>query len=88
MKILVTGSSGIVGSKIVEAVSKHRTCVGVDLVPGEFTTHLASITDKEVINKIVSGMDAVIRFRRLRSQTSVREGAWVKQLSFTRRPHR
>ncbi len=60
MKILVTGSSGIVGSKIAEAVSKHGTCVGVDLVPGKFTTHLASITDKEVINKIVSGMDAII----------------------------
>ena len=60
MKILVTGSSGIVGSKIAETISKHGTCVGVDLVPGKFTTHLANITDKGVINKIISGVDAII----------------------------
>jgi nucleoside-diphosphate-sugar epimerase len=51
MKVLVTGSSGAVGSKIAETVSKHGTCVGVDLVSGKFTTHLANITDKGVMKK-------------------------------------
>ena len=60
MKVLVTGSSGAFGSKIAATVSKHGTCVGVDLVPGKFTTHLASITDKGIINKIVSGVETII----------------------------
>ena len=60
MKILVTGSSGNVGSKIAEMVTQHGTCVGVDLVPGKFTTHLGSIADKTFIDRIVSGADAII----------------------------
>ena len=60
MKALVTGSSEAIGSKIAAIVSKHGTCVGVDLVPGKFTTHLASITDKGIINKIVSGVETII----------------------------
>jgi len=60
MNVLVTGSSGLIGSKIAETVSKHRTCLGVDLVPGKFTTHLASITDKRAMHRIVSGVDAII----------------------------
>lgn len=60
MKVLVTGSSGAIGSKIAATVSKHGICVGVDLVPGKFTTHLASITEKGIINKIVSGVEAII----------------------------
>jgi UDP-glucose 4-epimerase len=60
MRVLVTGSSGALGSRIAATVSKHGSCVGVDLVPGKFTTHLASITDRGVINKIVSGVHAII----------------------------
>lgn len=60
MKILITGSSGKIGSKIAEKVAQQGPCVGVDLVPGRFTTHLGSITDKRFMNEILSGVDAII----------------------------
>ena len=60
MKILITGSSGNIGSKIAETVSQHATCIGVDLVPGRFTTSLGSITNQRFMEEIVSGVDAII----------------------------
>jgi UDP-glucose 4-epimerase len=60
MKVLVTGSSGHVGSKIAERVTQHGSCVGVDLVPGRFTTHLGDITNKTFIREVISGVDAII----------------------------
>ena len=59
-KILITGSSGKVVSKIAETVSQHAQCIGVDLVPGRFTTHLGSITDRRFMDGMISGVDAVI----------------------------
>lgn len=60
MKVLVTGSSGHVGSKIAERVTEHGSCVGVDLVPGRFTTHLSNITNKAFMSEVISGVDAMI----------------------------
>jgi UDP-glucose 4-epimerase len=60
MKVLVTGSSGHVGSKIAERVTQHGSCVGVDLVPGRFTTHPGNITNKIFMSEVISGVDAII----------------------------
>jgi UDP-glucose 4-epimerase len=60
MRVLVTGSSGNVGSRIAETVAQRGTCIGVDLVPGKFTTHLGSIADKTFMDGIVPGVDAII----------------------------
>ena len=60
MNILVTGSSGNIGSRIAETVSNRGTCIGVDLIPGRFTTHLGSITDRKTMAEIVPGVDAII----------------------------
>jgi UDP-glucose 4-epimerase len=60
MKILITGSSGNIGSKIAETVTQHATCIGVDLIPGRFTTHIGSITDKQFMAGIIPGLDAII----------------------------
>jgi len=57
---MITGSSGNIGSKIAETVTQHAVCIGVDLAPGRFTTHLGSITNKRFMNEIVSGVDAII----------------------------
>jgi UDP-glucose 4-epimerase len=60
VRILVTGSSGNIGSKIAELVSRHGICLGVDLVPGTYTTHVGSITDRDFIARIIPGVDAII----------------------------
>jgi UDP-glucose 4-epimerase len=60
MRILVTGSSGNIGSKIAETVIQHGACIGVDLVPGRFTTALGSVTDKSFMAGIMTGVDAII----------------------------
>jgi nucleoside-diphosphate-sugar epimerase len=60
MKILVTGSSGRIGSKIAEVVTQRGTCIGVDLVPGRFTTHHGTITDPNFMDEIIQGVDAII----------------------------
>lgn len=60
MKVLITGSSGKIASKIAKTFSRHATCIGVDLVPGRFTTHLGSITDRQLMARILPGVDAVI----------------------------
>ena len=60
MRILVTGSSGNIGSKIANTVAQHANCIGIDLVPGRFTTALGSITDKSFMAEVVSGVDAII----------------------------
>jgi len=60
MQILITGSSGRIGTKIAEVVTQHTPCIGVDLVPGRFTTHLGSITDKRFMNGIIADLDGII----------------------------
>jgi UDP-glucose 4-epimerase len=60
MRILITGSSGNIGSKIAEIVTQRGICIGVDLVPGKFTTHLGSITDQKLMKEIIPGVDAII----------------------------
>lgn len=60
MNILVTGSSGRIGSKIAETVNKHGVCIGVDLVPGKFTTLLGNILNKKFMDEVMAKVDAVI----------------------------
>ncbi len=60
MKILITGSSGNIGSKIAEIVTQRGICIGVDLLPGKFTTHLGSITNQKFMNEIIPRVDAII----------------------------
>lgn len=60
MKYLVTGSSGKIGRKIAEIVNQRGTGIGIDLVPGIFTTHLGDINDRKLIDEIMPGVDAII----------------------------
>lgn len=60
MKIVITGSSGAIGSKIAEIVTQYGQCTGVDLVPGRFTTHIGSITDKNFMRGVIPGATAII----------------------------
>jgi nucleoside-diphosphate-sugar epimerase len=61
MTILVTGSSGHLGEALVRSLRDlaHQV-VGLDTVASTFTTHLGSITDRQVVRECVRGADTVI----------------------------
>ena len=61
MKIVVTGSSGHLGEAIIrELKSRNVDCAGVDINPSEFTAHVGSITDKELVSQLMKDTDFII----------------------------
>lgn len=60
MRILLTGSSGQLGSEIARQLSANHEIVGLDRLPGEWTSQIGSITDRERIFALMQGSDAVI----------------------------
>ncbi|MCH9614751.1 MAG: ADP-L-glycero-D-manno-heptose-6-epimerase [Chlamydiia bacterium] len=50
--ILVTGSSGWLGSPIAQALGKIYSVIGVDVLPGPFTTHVVDIRSKDIVELI------------------------------------
>ena len=60
-KILVTGSSGQLGKEIVKQLKqKGYDVLGIDMIEAETTHQLIDIREKEQINMITKGMDAII----------------------------
>lgn len=58
MRILITGASGMLGTDLVEALSKEHEVVGLDIKGSRFTVHglrfiVCDITDKEEIIKAI-----------------------------------
>jgi UDP-glucose 4-epimerase len=60
MRILITGSSGQLGREIARQLEPRHETVGVDIIPGERTTHVASIADAALVRQLIRGVDAVI----------------------------
>jgi len=61
MKVLVTGSSGQLGSEIVATLHRVGQSVsGLDVLDGPHTTHQGSLTDRDFIYSAVAGSDFVI----------------------------
>jgi UDP-glucose 4-epimerase len=55
MRVLLTGSSGWLGRTPVPRLRRDgRHVVGLDVVPGAGTTHLGSITDRALIDRIMA----------------------------------
>lgn len=61
MRVLVTGSSGRLGSVTVEHLknSGHQV-IGIDLIKHPSTNHLIDIQSKEDIGNILQGIDAIV----------------------------
>lgn len=60
MKILLTGSSGRVGTAIAALLATDHEVTGLDLGPGSFTTVHGDVADAALINTLCWQQDAVI----------------------------
>lgn len=59
-RVLVTGSSGRVGSAIAARLSTHYSVAGLDLLPGPHTSHLGSVEDAGLVRRAVEGAVAIV----------------------------
>lgn len=60
MKVLITGSSGRIGSAIARCLNNKTETICIDNKPGSFTTLLVDIREKEKVFECVKEVDAVI----------------------------
>lgn len=60
MKALVTGSSGHLGEALVRSLqAEYHEVVSLDKLPSKFTTHVGSITNKQLVEECMQGVDVV-----------------------------
>lgn len=60
MKVLLTGSSGRIGSAIARFLTNRAEMVSIDNKPGPFTKLLVDIREREKVFEIVNEVNAVI----------------------------
>jgi UDP-glucose 4-epimerase len=60
MKVLVTGTSGRIGSAVARRLVLDAEVIGVDIVPGKFTTHVGDITNRRFLDDVMHDIYAVV----------------------------
>lgn len=61
MKILVTGSSGHLGEGLMRLLRRDgHDAVGVDILPSAYTDILGSISDREIVDRSMAGIEAIL----------------------------
>lgn len=61
MRILVTGSAGHLGEALVRRLrDRGDEVIGLDVVDSPFTTHVASVTDRDAVRRCMAGVAAVL----------------------------
>ncbi|MCK1640157.1 NAD(P)-dependent oxidoreductase [Bradyrhizobium sp. 157] len=61
MTVLVTGSSGHLGEALMRTLrAQRRETIGIDVLPGVFTHHVGSITDRAFVRRCMNGITTVL----------------------------
>lgn len=60
MNILITGTSGRIGSALANSLKNKHRIIGVDITPGPLTTHQVDISDRQAIFRVTKDVDAII----------------------------
>lgn len=60
MRILVTGSSGQLGSTVAKMLADRHEVVGIDLTPADVPSRVGSILDRDLVADAMRGVDAVV----------------------------
>jgi nucleoside-diphosphate-sugar epimerase len=65
MRVLVTGSSGQLGAEVAHQLAPEHEVVGLDVLPGEWTTQVGDVADAGMIAGLIRGVDVVIHIASL-----------------------
>jgi len=60
LRILITGSSGRIGTAVAERIAREAVIVGLDLRAGPWTTALGDITNTKLVESLVQRVDAIV----------------------------
>ena len=60
LRILVTGSSGRIGTAVAERIAREAVVIGLDLRAGPWTTALGDITNSKLVESLVQRVDAIV----------------------------
>jgi nucleoside-diphosphate-sugar epimerase len=60
MKILVTGSAGHLGEALVRTLAPENEVIGLDVIDSPFTQVVGTITDREIVESCMGGVDCVL----------------------------
>jgi UDP-glucose 4-epimerase len=68
MRVLIAGSSGLIGSCVFEKLRERYEVLGLDLKPSPYTTIVGDIRDYCLVEKVVGSVDVIVHCA---AQTSV-----------------
>jgi nucleoside-diphosphate-sugar epimerase len=60
VNVLVTGSSGYIGSAVAARLAKEMRVFGLDLRPGPQTTEIGDVADASLVSSLVRRVDAIV----------------------------
>jgi UDP-glucose 4-epimerase len=60
MNVLVTGSSGHIGSAVAARLAQQATVIGLDRRPGPLTTRVGEIADDRLVSRLIRDVDVVV----------------------------
>lgn len=60
MRVLITGSSGHIGSTVAARFARDADVIGIDIEPGLHTTHVGTITDSRLVASAAKEVDVII----------------------------